>query len=65
MTFRSLTAEQIREYLAKTNPLDKAGAYAIQEHGENLVEKISGSFTNVVGLPLERLLTELNTWSEV
>jgi septum formation protein len=41
------------------DPLDKAGAYAIQEQGDDLVEKISGSFTNVVGLPLERLQAEL------
>ena len=42
------------------NPLDKAGAYAIQEYGEMLVDSISGSFSNVVGLPLERLREELN-----
>lgn len=55
VTFKRLTRKQIREYLAKTNPLDKAGAYAIQEHGERIVRKISGSYSNVVGLPLEAL----------
>jgi len=60
--FRALTAEQIRHYLAQINPLDKAGAYAIQDHGELIVEEVSGSFTNVVGLPLERLETELSRW---
>ena len=37
------------------NPLDKAGAYAIQEHGDKIVSEISGSFSNVVGLPMEQL----------
>ena len=41
------------------NPLDKAGAYGIQEKGEMLVEAIAGSLTNVIGLPLERLAAEL------
>ena len=52
VTFRPLDAVAIRRYLNKVNPLDKAGAYAIQEEGDQLVEKISGSYTNVVGLPL-------------
>ncbi len=60
--FRALTADQIRDYLSQVNPLDKAGAYAIQEHGEWIIEEISGSFTNVVGLPLERLEAELAAW---
>jgi len=59
VTFRPLTLEQIRHYHKKVNPLDKAGGYAIQESGDLLVEAISGSFTNVVGLPLERLHDEL------
>jgi len=59
VTFRPLTRDQIRRYHALVNPLDKAGAYGIQEHGEMLVEAISGSFSNVIGLPLERLAAEL------
>jgi septum formation protein len=59
VTFRTLTPAQIREYHAKVNPLDKAGAYGIQEHSEILVESISGSFSNVAGLPVERLQAEL------
>jgi septum formation protein len=59
VTFAPLTREQIRSYHAQVNPLDKAGAYGIQEKGEMLVEAISGSFTNVIGLPLERLAAEL------
>ncbi len=59
VTFRALTRDQIRRYHQKVNPLDKAGAYGIQEDGEDLVESISGSFSNVVGLPLEKLRVEL------
>jgi septum formation protein len=59
VTFRPLTRAQIRSYHAQVNPLDKAGAYGIQEQGEALVESFSGSFSNVVGLPLERLAAEL------
>ena len=60
--FRPLSATDIEAYLKKINPLDKAGAYAIQEHGEMIVEEISGSYTNVVGLPLERLQQEMKSW---
>jgi septum formation protein len=62
--FRLLTSEQIDEYLTKINPLDKAGAYAIQENGELIVSEISGSFSNVVGLPIEKVESELTTWRE-
>ena len=61
--FRPLDIQQIRDYLARINPLDKAGAYAIQEHGDKIVENISGSFSNVVGLPLERLQAEFTRWT--
>ncbi len=53
--FHPLNQEQIKEYLALINPLDKAGAYAIQEHGERIVAEIFGSYGNVVGLPVERI----------
>jgi septum formation protein len=59
VTFRPLSLAQIREYFRAVHPLDKAGAYAIQEHGDRIVERIEGSFSNVVGLPLERLEAEL------
>ena len=52
---RPLDRAQVQEYLSKINPLDKAGAYAIQEHGAGIVERIEGSYTNVMGLPTERL----------
>lgn len=63
VTFRTLHSDQIRRYLAKVNPLDKAGGYAIQEQGDLIVKKINGSFSNVVGLPLERLKRELDLWN--
>jgi septum formation protein len=63
VTFRPLDAVKIRRYLNLVNPLDKAGAYAIQEEGDMIVEKITGSYTNVVGLPMERLAAELQTWA--
>lgn len=63
--FHPLTPKQIEDYLALMNPLDKAGAYAIQEHGERIVAEISGSYSNVVGLPMERLRAELCEWNSV
>jgi septum formation protein len=62
VTFQSLSAEQIKNYLMRVNPLDKAGAYAIQEYGEMIVAEISGSYSNVVGLPVERLREALAQW---
>ena len=55
VTFRTLTPEAVDAYVKAVNVLDKAGAYAIQEHGEDIVETIDGSLTNVIGLPVERL----------
>lgn len=53
--FRTLTPETIDKYVQDVNVLDKAGAYAIQEHGDDIIESIDGSLTNVIGLPVERL----------
>lgn len=61
--FHPLDAVQIREYTAKVHTLDKAGAYAIQESGEMLISEISGSYSNVVGLPVEILRDELANWN--
>jgi septum formation protein len=59
VTFRPLNDSQIHRYLEAVRPFDKAGAYAIQEQGDELIESIDGSYSNVVGLPLERLKHEL------
>ncbi len=64
VTFHPLGEEQIRNYLKKINPLDKAGAYAIQEHGTLIVSEIAGSYSNVVGLPLEELRAALAAWEK-
>ena len=64
VTFRALDSSGIQRYLVQVNPLDKAGAYAIQEKGELLIERISGSWSNVVGLPTERLQLEFQQWQE-
>lgn len=60
--FRRLTPIAIRRYLDLVNPLDKAGGYAIQEHGDLIIRSIAGSRSNVIGLPLERLEIELKAF---
>ena len=57
--FRQLTDEEIARYIATGEPMDKAGAYAIQGLGVCFVAGIEGSYTNVVGLPLCRLTLAL------
>jgi septum formation protein len=53
---RRLTPEEIDDYVATGSPLDKAGAYAVQDERWNLVEHVDGSVTNVIGLPMEETL---------
>jgi len=53
--FRELTGEEIKAYIKTGEPMDKAGAYGIQEQGALFVEKIEGCYFNVVGLPLAEL----------
>ena len=66
VTFKPLSGKEISQYVKVINPLDKAGAYAAQDHGELIIEKYSGSFTNVVGLPMsevkEALAHSFNTF---
>jgi septum formation protein len=52
--FHRLNRAMIKKYIAKVDPLDKAGAYAAQGTGAEIIAKIDGSFTNVVGLPMEK-----------
>ena len=60
VTFRALENEEIAYYIEKYRPLDKAGAYGIQEWiGYTAIERIEGSFYNVMGLPVQKLCTAL------
>ena len=60
VTFLPLGTEEIEAYLRLINPLDKAGGYAAQEHGEKIIASYDGSWTNILGLPMERLMQVLN-----
>jgi septum formation protein len=55
VVFRKLTENEIRQYVSRINPLDKAGAYAVQGEGALIVESIAGCYYNVVGFPIARL----------
>ena len=57
--FKKLTDEEISAYVSSGEPLDKAGAYAIQGLGAVFIEKIDGDFFNVMGLPLSALAESL------
>jgi septum formation protein len=61
--FRPLDAAAIDAYLQRVDVLDKAGAYALQEHGDLIIESVEGSRSNVVGLPVERTLAALRRFS--
>lgn len=56
VSFRSLGADEIEQYVAGPEPYDKAGAYGIQEHAGIFVSRVSGCLLNVVGLPVPLLL---------
>ena len=55
VTMRRLSAEEIGKYVASGEAEGKAGAYAIQESGDRYVERVEGSLSNVVGLPMEKV----------
>ncbi|MFZ2323267.1 MAG: Maf family protein [Ignavibacteriaceae bacterium] len=60
VTFRELTNQEIHEYIAGGSPMDKAGAYGIQDDfGAVFIKKINGCYYNVVGLPLAKLYHSL------
>lgn len=60
VTFRPLDETAIRHYMSLVNVFDKAGAYAIQEYGELIIERFEGDLDNVIGLPVSRLLQVLD-----
>jgi len=63
VTFRPLDEAAIHNYLGKVAVLDKAGAYAAQEHGDLIIEKMEGSLSNVIGLPMEAVAVRLARWA--
>ena len=63
--FYPLSDEEIRDYVASGEPMDKAGAYGIQGLGARLVEKIEGDYNNVVGFPLAHFLRVLEDMGEL
>lgn len=62
VTFATLSDAQIADYVATGEPMDKAGAYAIQGGAAEFVTGVEGSLTNVIGLPMERLAEVLRSW---
>ena len=61
--FKKLSDAVIKEYLKCVPVLDKAGAYAIQDHGELIVERFSGEMENIIGMPLKKLQLLLKKYS--
>lgn len=58
VTMRAADADEIRAYVATGEPMDKAGAYAVQGLGGTLVENVAGSWDNVIGLPVAEVLAK-------
>lgn len=59
VTFRNLSNDEIYSYVRSGSPMDKAGAYGIQDQSAVFVERINGDFYNVVGLPISKIYTYL------
>jgi septum formation protein len=59
VVFRALDDADIEHYLEVADPMDKAGAYGIQESGALIIREISGSYENVMGLPVDRVMDAL------
>ncbi len=62
VTFRSIGNEEIEQYIKTDNPLDKAGAYGIQDKSAIFVNKVNGCFYNVVGFPLTKFYVLLRSF---
>lgn len=60
VAFKDLNEEIIKDYMSKVNVMDKAGSYAVQEHGGMIVNEVIGDYNNVVGLPVDLLLQKLS-----
>ena len=57
-----MSEKEIDDYIATGEPMDKAGAYAIQGKASVFIEKIEGDYWNVVGLPISRVYQKLKEW---
>jgi septum formation protein len=64
ITFKKMSAGAIKKYIEETHVLDKAGAYAIQENSDPFVKKTTGSYYNIVGLPIEKVIKILKDWDK-
>lgn len=64
VTFHPLDDDRIDAYFALVSPFDKAGSYGIQEYGEMIVSGIRGSFENVMGLPVDKVVMALSRESD-
>ncbi|MCO6436639.1 MAG: septum formation protein Maf [Phycisphaerae bacterium] len=62
VTMRALSEQEMQEYLDSGAWIGKAGAYGIQDHGDRFVTRLDGSFSNVVGLPVEIVVEMLAEW---
>lgn len=62
VTFKELTPDEINAYIATGEPLDKAGAYAIQGIGARLIASLDGDLDNVIGLPVADVIADLRTF---
>lgn len=60
VTIRPLSDDELHDYIARESPLDKAGAYAVQDKRASLAEAIAGCYLNIVGLPLCEVMTLLD-----
>ncbi len=65
VTFFDLNDEEIKKYIESGEPMDKAGAYAIQGKGSLFVEKINGDYFNIVGLPVSILNKKLESFAQI
>jgi septum formation protein len=65
VTFKTLNEQGLRDYLESVNPLDKAGAYGAQEKGAQIIAKIDGPRSNVVGLPMAQTTAVLRNFGVV
>jgi septum formation protein len=63
--FSRMTADEIRDYVSTGEPMDKAGAYAIQGGASRWITNVKGDYNNVVGLPVELVLKMLKQWGAI